>query len=164
MPAYFFDTSALLKRYYREPGTAWVQGIVAPRARSTIYLSLLAQVETIAALRHIGRLNEDHPSYIDSLVNLFKRHLALSSQANASYTLIPISSSVVEYASGLCDKYWDISPGPLRSLDALHISSAALVSATLSDKITLLTADLQMAAIAAIEGISVINPIYPPRQ
>ena len=43
-------------------------------------------------------------------------------------------------------------------------TSAALVSATLSDKITLITADLQMAAIAAIEGISVINPVYPPRQ
>ncbi|HEX3270874.1 MAG TPA: type II toxin-antitoxin system VapC family toxin [Ktedonobacterales bacterium] len=164
MPAYFFDTSALLKRYYREPGTTWVQGIVAPRARSTIYPSLLAHVETIAALRRIGRLNGDHPSYIDSLVNLFKRHLALSAQTNAPYTLIPISPSVIEYASGLCDKYWDISPGPLRSLDAIHISSAALVSATLSDKITLVTADLQMAAIAAIEGISVINPVYPPRQ
>jgi uncharacterized protein len=164
MPAHFFDTSALLKRYYREPGTVWVQDIVATRARSTIYLSLLAQVETTVALRRIGRLNGDHPSYIDSLVSLFKRHLALSSQTNAPYTLIPISSSIIEYATGLCDKYWDISPGPLRSLDAIHISSAALVPATLPDKITLVTADLQMAAIAAIEGFSVINPVYPPRQ
>ena len=164
MPTYFFDTSALLKRYYREPGTAWVRGAAAPRAHSTIYLSQLAHVETIAALRRVGRLNGDHPSYIDSLVDLFKRHLSLSSQANAPYTLISISSSVVEYASGLCDKYWDISPGPLRSLDALHIASAALVSGVISDKFVIVTADLQMAAIAAIEGFSVINPVYPPRQ
>jgi predicted nucleic acid-binding protein len=164
MPTYFFDTSALLKRYYLEPGTAWVQGAAAPRAHSTIYLPQLAQIETIAALRRVGRLNGDHPSYIDSLGNLFKRRLSLSSRANAPYMLIPITSLVVEHASGLCDKYWDISPGSLRSLDALHIASAALVSGIISDKRVSVTADLRMAAIAAIEGFSVINPVYPPRQ
>ncbi|HEY7020342.1 MAG TPA: type II toxin-antitoxin system VapC family toxin [Ktedonobacterales bacterium] len=164
MAAYFFDTSALLKRYYREPGTAWIQGIVAPRAHSTIYLSLLAQVKTVAALRRTGRLNGDDPSYVDSLVNLFKRHLALSPQPNGLYTLIPVSSTVIEYAAGLCDKYWDINPGPLRSLDAIHLASAAIVSATISEKPIVVTADLQMAAIAAIEGLGVVNPVYPPRQ
>lgn len=32
MVAYFFDSSALVKRYARETGTAWVLSVVGPEA------------------------------------------------------------------------------------------------------------------------------------
>lgn len=42
VPAYFFDSSAIVKRYHREPGTAWVQAICEPRQHPPFYLSQLA--------------------------------------------------------------------------------------------------------------------------
>jgi len=36
---YFFDTSALIKRYVVEQGTDWVRSIVAPQAGHTILIA-----------------------------------------------------------------------------------------------------------------------------
>jgi predicted nucleic acid-binding protein len=36
MPCYYFDSSALVKRYVNEIGSAWVQNITAPRANIEI--------------------------------------------------------------------------------------------------------------------------------
>jgi uncharacterized protein len=37
MSDYFFDSSALVKRYLAELGTAWVRGLVDPTARNSIW-------------------------------------------------------------------------------------------------------------------------------
>jgi predicted nucleic acid-binding protein len=66
LPSYFFDSSAILKRYHREPGTAWVQELCEPRTHPPIYLSQLAEVEVVAALRRLGRNVELHPAFIDT--------------------------------------------------------------------------------------------------
>src|SRR5437762_13254035 len=51
MPAYYFDTSALAKRYVVEVGSAWVQAIVTEQSGQTIYTSVLTQPELVSALR-----------------------------------------------------------------------------------------------------------------
>jgi len=51
MPAYYFDTSALAKRYIVEVGSAWVQAIVTQQSGQTIYTSVLTQPEIVSALR-----------------------------------------------------------------------------------------------------------------
>src|SRR6266704_944881 len=43
MPAYYFDTSALAKRYVVEVGSAWVQAIVTEQSGQTIYTSVLTK-------------------------------------------------------------------------------------------------------------------------
>jgi hypothetical protein len=55
---YFFDSSAIVKRYVRESGTAWVQGLVHPPAGHRIYLARITGVEVCAALtrRRAGSL------------------------------------------------------------------------------------------------------------
>jgi predicted nucleic acid-binding protein len=76
--SYFFDSSAVMKRYYREPGSDWVQAVCARSSRSTIYLAELARVEVVAALRRTVRVANLHPSYGDALVSMFQRHVSLS--------------------------------------------------------------------------------------
>jgi uncharacterized protein len=51
MPAYYFDTSALAKRYVEEVGSAWVQALVAQQSGQTIYTSVLTQPELVSALQ-----------------------------------------------------------------------------------------------------------------
>jgi hypothetical protein len=41
MPAYFFDTSAIVKRYVHEIGSAWVQGTADPSSGNMVYLAAI---------------------------------------------------------------------------------------------------------------------------
>src|SRR5690349_4693742 len=136
MPSYFFDSSALVKRYHFEPGSAWVCAICDPHKRPPLYLSQLAQVEVIAALRRTGRRENLHPSFVDTLVNQFARHLVLSdsTRPRPMYRLIALSPTVIEFAAELCNRYWDARPHPLRSLDALQLATAVLTVAAIQDE------------------------------
>ena len=64
------------------------------------------------------------------MVNLFERHLALSDPTRPMpmYRLIPLSPIVLELAARLCARYWDVSPHPLRSLDAIQLAAAMLAA------------------------------------
>jgi predicted nucleic acid-binding protein len=50
MPLYYFDTSALAKRYVVEVGSSWVQALVVRHSGQMIYTSVLAQPEIVSAL------------------------------------------------------------------------------------------------------------------
>lgn len=164
MASYFFDSSAIVKRYHREPGTDWVQSICGPRTHPPVYLSQLAQVEVVAALRRTGRHDQLHPAFVDAMVNTFERHLVLSdpSRARSMYLLVPLTPAILIFAAALCNKYWDIRPYPLRSLDAIQLASALGVASTLSDELIFVSADSRLAAMAPLEGLMVVHPAYPP--
>lgn len=59
MTAYYFDTSAIVKRYLPEVGTNWVRSLVDPASGNIIMISEVTIVEVAAALaarhRDIGR-------------------------------------------------------------------------------------------------------------
>ncbi|WIG60625.1 MAG: hypothetical protein OJF49_003373 [Ktedonobacterales bacterium] len=164
MPSYFFDSSAIVKRYHFEPGSPWVRSICDPRTRPPLYLAQLAQVEVVAALRQTGRRENLHPSFVDSMVSLFARHLILSDPARPTpmYRLIPLSAVVLELAAHLCNRYWNVQPYPLRSLDAIQLAAALLTATAISDELRFVTADTRLAAIAPLEGMTVVNPLTPP--
>src|SRR5262249_39161307 len=107
MPSYFFDSSALVKRYHFEPGSAWVRSICDPRTRLALYLSQLAQVEVVSGWRRTGRRETLHPSFVHTLVTLFGRHLVLSNPARPRlmYRLIALSPTVLDLAAELCNRY-----------------------------------------------------------
>jgi len=50
MAVYFFDSSALVKRYVQETGSAWVIGLTEKQAQNPIYIAGIAAVEIIAAM------------------------------------------------------------------------------------------------------------------
>ena len=51
MPSYYFDTSALAKRYVVEVGSSWVQAVVAQQSGQMLYTSVLTQPEIVSALQ-----------------------------------------------------------------------------------------------------------------
>jgi predicted nucleic acid-binding protein len=55
VPAYFFDSSALVKFYVEESGSAWVRSFTDAES-NIIHVSSLAQVEAVSALtRRLSR-------------------------------------------------------------------------------------------------------------
>jgi predicted nucleic acid-binding protein len=164
VPSYFLDSSAIVKRYHRERGTPWVQRLCEPRTHPPLYLSSLAEVEVVAALRRTGRTQGLHASFVDTMVARFERHIALSVPTSISpvYRLVPLAPTVLTLAAALCNRYWAMQPHPLRSLDAIQLACALAAAADVSDELILVTADARLAAIAPLEGLRVINPSYPP--
>ena len=50
MSAFYFDSSALTKRYLTEIGSAWVTNLTDPAAANTIIVAEITRVEVAAAL------------------------------------------------------------------------------------------------------------------
>jgi hypothetical protein len=50
MADYFLDTSAVVKRYVQETGTAWIRTLAAPATGHFIYLARISEVEVTSAL------------------------------------------------------------------------------------------------------------------
>lgn len=163
MTSYFLDSSAVVKRYHREAGTDWIRGLCEPQSHPPLYVSDIARVEIVAALRRTGRFEQVHPSAVDAMVNMFDRHIVLSESPRSVpvYTFIPMPPEILSLAAAYCNEYWDVRPHPLRSLDAIQLASALAVAADISDDLVFVTADLRLGAVAASEGFQVVNPAFP---
>lgn len=58
MGVYFFESSALVKRYASETGTPWVCRLTDPTSGNEIYITRLTGVELIAAFVRKARAGE----------------------------------------------------------------------------------------------------------
>jgi hypothetical protein len=125
MVRYFFDSSAIVKRYHQEAGSPWVHAVCDSRTRPPLYLAELARVEVVVGLRRTGRREGVHPSFVDTLVNQFELHLTVSDPTRPNpYRLVPLSPLVLALSARLGNRYWDTTPHPLRSLDAIQLAAA----------------------------------------
>jgi hypothetical protein len=52
---YFFDTSAVVKRYVAETGTDWVNSLLHPTARNALHVARITGVELVAAITRRSR-------------------------------------------------------------------------------------------------------------
>ena len=167
MPVYFLDSSVVYKRYIYETGSNWVRSVAESNPPPPQFLSQLAQVEVIAALRKSGRVYGWDSAFVDTAVNIFERHLALSvpTRKTRIYRIVPLSNDALALAAQLCNTYWDPHPHPLRSLDAIQLSCALIVRRELPDNLKndliFATADLRLSAIAPIVGLRAFNPEHP---
>ncbi len=72
MAVYFFDSSAIVKRYVSETGTAWVSGIIVPAAGNRIYVAAIARLRLDFASEY--RIVEITPALIGRAMMLAERH------------------------------------------------------------------------------------------
>ena len=112
MPAYFFDSSALVKRFAQEQGSAFVLGLLRPSAHHRLYVARITEVEVCAALtrRQRGQRLTARQS-----VNGLRR---LCNDLQRRFTQIAISESLIIEASRLAETY------ALRGYDAVQLAAA----------------------------------------
>ena len=92
MPAYV-DTSALVKRYVAEVGSAWVRRLLAHPAQYVIYTSALSQVEVISALQRRVREGSLEVTQAERLAHRVTVHFA------QRYQVIALTQAVVDQLS-----------------------------------------------------------------
>ena len=151
--AYFVDSSALVKRYVRETGTAWVRGITRRRSSTVIYIALITAVEVTSAIarRRGATLSAAQAS---SLLSRFRQHLA------GRYLPSQITPALVSDAMTLANTH------RLRAYDAVQLAAALDIhkdwSANRLGAFVFVSADRNLNKAAATEGLSVDDPNLHP--
>lgn len=150
MGDYFFDTSALVKRYVTEHGSAWVSKLVDPAEGHSIFIARITYVEVVSAIARRNRAGHLSVADMNASLNGFRHELS------AVYSPVEISQGLITRAMSLAEKH------ALRGYDAVQLAAGLEVydelhSAGLSLP-TLVSADTALNDAATIEGLNVDDP------
>lgn len=152
MPRYFLDTSALLKRYHTEPGSARVAAMFQA-ADTTLAIARLTQAEIISAFAKKVRTGVFSNARFDTLKALFlydirKRRLQPSRILNRHF----------DSAANLITSYGRVQH--FLALDAIQLAAALDLHRT-SPLDAFVCSDQRLLAVAQLEGLNVLDPEQP---
>ena len=149
MPAYYLDSSALVKRYVTETGSAWVQALCQDAANA-IFISELALVEVGSAFArrcHRGEItDEQRRQYLSVFVF----------DCVEGYHLIPAERPAIERGLDLTQQHF------LRGYDALQLACALAANDVLAvaalPALTFVSADDGLLGAAIKERLNTEDP------
>jgi hypothetical protein len=152
--AYFFDSSAVVKRYVQETGTAWVLSITDPAAGHAIYVARITGVEVVSALTRQTRSGALTPEAAATALTQFRQDFT------QQYRAVDITPTLITRAMGLAETH------ALRGYDAVQCAAALVVHAYRQalemPTLTLVSADDALNTAAAAEGLLVDDPNAHP--
>jgi len=144
---YFFDSSALVKRYAQETGSAWVETMAS---RHYVFLARITQVEMIAAFERRKRIGTLSTAQVSLAIATFRTHLS------TEYAMIDISRSLISQAADLAEIHG------LRAYDAVQLAAALQLqserNAARMPGLIFISADRTLNAAAMAESLIVEDP------
>ncbi len=150
MATFFSDTSALVKRYVTETGSAWLTATIHPNSGQRIYIAQITIVEIAATITRREKIGSTSASDAQTALNQFEKDW------KTEITIIDLSAHLVNQAVLLTRKH------ALRGYDAVQLATALEVQnermALGLPSLTLLSADTDLNAAAVSEGLTVDNP------
>ncbi len=146
MVFYFFDTSALVKRYHWEPGSDQVNAIFED-PDNVLIISELALVEMASALQRKRNRGEITPLVMNEALAQFA-HTVLNDLVVAGFR-----SGFIQQARNLVLQH------SIRTLDALQLTSALGFRAL---PVVFVCADDKLRQAASREGLAVLDPEANP--
>ncbi len=149
MADYFLDTSAVVKRYVQEAGTAWIRNLAAPTAGHFFYVARITDVEVTSALARRRGQPGLSPAQALAALNLFRRDLA------QDYAIAEITIPLLQRAALLADAH------AIRGYDAVQVAAALEVRSQVPSLI-LVSADADLNTAATAEGLPVEDPNSHP--
>jgi uncharacterized protein len=151
MAVYFIDSSALAKRYVSETGTPWMQALTDPASGNSLYVARITLVELVAAISRRRKNGDLTPADAAAALSDVRADFA------SDYRVIEVTAALVTQAEALADRH------ALRGYDAVQLAAAiqvndAYTAAGQPAAVTLISADLELNAAAAAEGLGVGDP------
>jgi predicted nucleic acid-binding protein len=147
---YFLDTSALVKRHVKEPGSAWVRSLTAPRTDHSLYIARITAVELFSAVTRRQRGGHLSAAQAGAILGHFKRHLA------RRYNVLEVTAALLGEAMLLARKQG------LRAYDAVQLAVAVEVDRLNRQAgfgpMIFVSADRELNASAIREGLIVEDP------
>ena len=147
---FYFDSSALVKRYITEDGTSWIEALCADEENSVIAIAHLGLVEVAAAFA--AKLRGQFISQIE-----YNRALNdLINDAQQRYQLVDLTQSLIYEAIQLTRRQ------KLRGYDATHLACALALNSLLKNSglptLTFVSADKELLIAATGESLITENP------
>lgn len=150
MSIYFFDSSAIVKRYVKETGTSWVIGITNPAKGDGLYVARISGAEVVSAITRRSRGGDlsqaDMTVAIADFRNDFERQ----------YRVLEITPTVITRAMSLAENHALRGYDAVQLAAALEVNDRSLVLAL--SGLTLISADKALNAAARVEGLTVDDP------
>lgn len=150
MSAYFFDSSAIVKRYVEETGTGWVLKITDPAERNRIYVARITGVEVVSAIARRGRNGDISRDETIAVIEQFRNDFS------REYFRVGITPGLIARAMSLAETR------ALRGYDALQLAAVLELNDRRSmlsvPALLLVSADDALNAAAMAEGLTVDNP------
>ncbi|MDF2387663.1 type II toxin-antitoxin system VapC family toxin [Nostoc ellipsosporum NOK] len=154
MAIYFIDSSALVKRYISEIGSAWVLGLFDPALNNEVFIAAITSVEIIAAITRRSRGGSISITDATITRNQFRSDL------QKDYQIIEITESIINYGMALSEIYG------LRGYDAIQLAAGRAVNtlciANGLPSITFVSADKELNTAVVSEGLKIENPNSHP--
>jgi len=142
----YLDTSALVKLYVLEVGSAQVAQAVADA--EVVSTCLIAYVEARSALARKCREDGFPPNQYTRLLQEFEADWG-------NYFAVTLSPYLMRAAGALAKEHG------LRARDSLHLASANLVKDAAGAPVTFMCADQRLAEAARAVGLEAIVPLGP---
>jgi uncharacterized protein len=150
MGIYFLDSSALVKRYVSETGSSWVIQRLDPGSQHDVFIAAIASVEIIAAISRRARSGSLTAQNATQICRQIKADL------QTEFEIIQITDRVISSAMTLAENY------QLRGYDAVQLAAAVAVNqlwiASNLTSVIFVSADNELNAAAALEGLTIENP------
>jgi hypothetical protein len=146
---HFFDSSAIVKRYVNETGTAWVLSLVDPTTGNHNYVARITGVEVVSAVAR-QRRDGSLPAADAATVLAQFRH-----DFTTEYRVVEVTPALMIRAMALAETH------ALRADDAVQLAAAVEVNVqciALGVALTLISADTALNAAAMAKGLAVDDP------
>lgn len=117
MATYFFDSSALAKRYVTETGTPWVQSLIDPALGNGVYVARITLVELVSAISRRRRNGDLTPVAAAAALSDVRADFI------SDYQVIEVTAALVAQAEALAERH------ALRGYDAVQLAAAIQVNA-----------------------------------
>src|SRR4051794_13905188 len=109
---YFLDSSALVKRYVQETGTAWIRALTRRNPSTVIYVARITTVEVTCAIARRRKGRTLTSAKASSILHRFRQHV------DGRYTVIEVTLALLADAMRLGNRH------ALRAYDAVQLAVA----------------------------------------
>lgn len=99
MAVYFVDSSALVKRYISETGSAWVLGLFDPALENEIFVAVITGVEIVAAITRRARNGSISAADATLVCNQFRNDL------QTDYQVVEITEGIINSGMALAEAH-----------------------------------------------------------
>jgi len=148
MAVFYFDTSAIVKRYRREKGTELADDLMDnPREADRFYTSLLSPLEVTSAVTRLSNAGEITEKTVSEVLARFHTEI------RERFRIWPIEEEIIAAAILL------VRQQGIRSADAIHLATAVTISSLSQGSPTVfLSSDRKLIHAAKEKGLATIDP------
>lgn len=152
MAAYFFDASALVKRYATEAGTQFVTSLLDPPAHNRIFIARITGAEVVSAIARKKKGLKISAADATSAITLFRQDFV------NRFLVVEVTPALVDSAMTLGETH------ALRGYDAVQLAAALHTQARRRARglpdLSLIAADDALLRAAIAEGLATDNPNF----